>query len=678
MRIKATIQVRGNPLRRAYVEHFDQGDRKGMYMTDLNGEIMDMATVKGIDSTKSSADIRIICQNPILRILDGNFANIGVYQGSTIVDGDTVNLNTNDEQDDYYAILNRAQFTYEIVFRQMSFFGNLPDPDFPLSKRSTLQETRDQAKRIDLIYPDHSVSPVAWVEPKRLGDNFPLMHIKVRTSDGTLFGEDGYRPTLIPHELAHALHFSTLSEDQRGHVQDKYAEFIVNRLSEGATHDFAVRTTPEVAYIEAAGWFGENFMQFMRTLPGGSPVRRQDVTPAIQSDFAHSEWIRLTTFPRIKAMIPYGNGVITAFAGGAIFSSPDGQNLGGGGNTSRVYSGNQTVFAMIAYRNGVITAFSGKGIYLSPDGQNLGGDGNTSRVYSGNQTVVMIPYRDGVITAFSGGGIYLSPDGQNLGGGGNTSRVYNGNQTVVAMIPYRNGVITAFSGKGIYLSPDGQNLGGDGNTSRVYSGNQTVVAMIPYRNGVITAFSGKGIYFSPDGQNLGGDGNTTPVYSGDQTVVAMIPYRDGVITAFSGRGIYFSPAGENLGGGGTTARVYSGNQRVVEIIPYRNGVITAFTGKGIYFSPNGRNLGGASNNTRASAAPTPRDMLQPNVSGGNVEGAVYGAIFADFASSVGLDFAVTSYFQANAINFDQYHEFINDQHPGHSARMEQVRRFWGL
>jgi hypothetical protein len=46
------------------------------------------------------------------------------------------------------------------------------------------------------------------------------------------------------------------------------------------------------------------------------------------------------------------------------------------------------VVAMIAYRDEVITAFAGGGIYLSPSGQNLGGGGSTTRVYNGNQKAV--------------------------------------------------------------------------------------------------------------------------------------------------------------------------------------------------------------------------------------------------------------------------------------------------
>ena len=653
MRVKATIHVRGNPLRQVYVEHIVGGIGQGMYMTNVNGEIRDVDFNEGIDSITDNADIRIICQNPILRVLNGDAANIGVYQDKAIVEGATVNLNTNADQAVYFAILNRTQVTYEMVFQPLSFFQNLSEPEFPLGLQASLRDTRDQAKRVDLIYPDHSVAPRAWVEPKRLGDDFPLMHIKARTDDGRRPLEVSELP--IFHELAHAIHFSFLTKAQRTRAQDKYLEFILSSPIRGVepTHNFGVRTTAEVAYIEAAGFFSENFMESLRR---DGAIRAQAITAAIQARFVESEWVRLTTYSQVVAMIPFRNGVITAFSGKGIYRSPDGQNLGGGGATTQVYTGSQTVEFMIPFRN----------------------------------DAVALP-RDEVITAFSGKGIYRSPDGQNLGGGGATTQVYTGNQTVTAMIPFRNGVITAFSGKGIYHSPDGQNLGGGGATTQVYTGNQTVTAMIPFRNGVITAFSGKGIYHSPDGQNLGGGGATTQVYTGNQTVTAMIPFRNGVITAFSGKGIYHSPDGQNLGGGGATTQVYTGNQTVTAMIPFRNGVITAFSGKNIYFSPDGQLLGDTavrdpSSGVRTRRVPTtavpavgvPRDALQPTVTGGDVEGAVYAAIFVDFASLVGLDFAASSYFEANAINFGQYRSFVKDQHPEHFETLEQVRRFWRL
>ncbi|MUL36662.1 hypothetical protein [Gloeocapsopsis dulcis] len=52
-----------------------------------------------------------------------------------------------------------------------------------------------------------------------------------------------------------------------------------------------------------------------------------------------------------------------------------------------VYNGSQRALAIVQYGGALYTAFDGGGIYRSPDGQNLGGGGGTTRVYSGSQTV---------------------------------------------------------------------------------------------------------------------------------------------------------------------------------------------------------------------------------------------------------------------------------------------------
>ncbi len=116
--------------------------------------------------------------------------------------------------DDYYAILDRAWRAYRVAYWPLSFFQDLPNPDFPLGRGADLRTTKDQPQRIDLSFPDGFPTPLAFVEPKRLIDDFPLIHFKSRASDGRLFGETDtasptvpQRPSLIPGELAHALHF---------------------------------------------------------------------------------------------------------------------------------------------------------------------------------------------------------------------------------------------------------------------------------------------------------------------------------------------------------------------------------------------------------------------------------------------------------------------------------------
>jgi hypothetical protein len=72
-----------------------------------------------------------------------------------------------------------------------------------------------------------------------------------------------------------------------------------------------------------------------------------------------------------------------------------------------------------------------------------------------------------------------------------------------------------------------------------------------------------------------------------------------------------------------------------------------------------------------------RLLRRPTVTGGDVEGAVYTAIFLDFAALVGLDLAASSYFAANALTIGQYREFIAANHPEHLAALDTVRDFWG-
>ena len=305
MQVRATIRVDGRPLAQAYVEHIVAGVGTTIYMTDSDGSIRSDSFDEGIDSFTANADIRILCQNPVLRVVDGALANIGVYQDkSGITDGDIVNLNTNTEQHDHYSILDRAWRSYRAVYRPLSFFQDLPHPDFPLGRGSDLRISKDRARRIDLSYPDGFPSPLAFVEPTRLLDGYPLMHIKNRTSDGRLFGETDarspnvpQRPTLIPGELAHGLHFSQLSEEQRGRAQNKYMEFIGSELFAGraGTHAFTQRTSAIVAFIEALDHYGTRFSEFLRARQGGGLLSPEPPTSQVQREFVEAEWLRLTS-----------------------------------------------------------------------------------------------------------------------------------------------------------------------------------------------------------------------------------------------------------------------------------------------------------------------------------------------------------------------------------------------
>jgi hypothetical protein len=164
----------------------------------------------------------------------------------------------------------------------------------------------------------------------------------------------------------------------------------------------------------------------------------------------------------VQAQVPTGRYEVQA--NGQIFFQPADSTR----DPVVVYNGRQRALAIVQYRGAIYTAFDGGGIYRSPDGQKLGGGGRTTRVYGGPQTVrAMLVCQNAIFTAFSGGGIYRSRDGQNLGGGGSTTNVYDGTQLVTSMQCRRDSVITSFSGGGVYESPDGNNLGGGGRTVRL-------------------------------------------------------------------------------------------------------------------------------------------------------------------------------------------------------------------
>ena len=128
--------------------------------------------------------------------------------------------------------------------------------------------------------------------------------------------------------------------------------------------------------------------------------------------------IGTASLPNAQAQISAGR--YEAQPNGQIFFYP-----ANGNNPVVTYNGRQRALAIVQCGDALYTAFDGGGIYRSPDGQNLGGGGNTERVYSGSQLVnrMQCSNRGSVITTFSGGGVYESPDGRNLGGGGQTFRL---------------------------------------------------------------------------------------------------------------------------------------------------------------------------------------------------------------------------------------------------------------
>jgi len=62
-------------------------------------------------------------------------------------------------------------------------------------------------------------------------------------------------------------------------------------------------------------------------------------------------------------------------------------------------------------------------LYYSPDGRNLGGGGTSVRIYDGADEILQIVpvgSGDAVVTLFQGGSAFYSPNNRDIGGGGTT------------------------------------------------------------------------------------------------------------------------------------------------------------------------------------------------------------------------------------------------------------------
>ncbi|CAH0053690.1 unnamed protein product [Clonostachys solani] len=242
-----------------------------VYITDETGRVQNGDGRLGIESKTSDADIRILGQNSVARILEGSSVPLivlPVWVDTKIRDGSVIDLNTVAEKTDHFRILNLAWENYDDVHKRFPPFSGLPNGEnqFPLGKKPTLQETKDQAKRIEIVFPDNLPQDKAFCEPMSISTVYPLIHLKGRLQnfDHHLFGE-GVQPTLIPSELSHALHFSRLDLVARGSIETHYVSFLLPDLAAGrdGSHYMGKRTSSMVAYIEAMDHFSSRFSVFL-------------------------------------------------------------------------------------------------------------------------------------------------------------------------------------------------------------------------------------------------------------------------------------------------------------------------------------------------------------------------------------------------------------------------------
>ena len=267
MAITFTVNLRGRPLRRTYVSHFDffRIPQTVFVRTNESGR----ATISSAVSTSQIA-VRVHAQNAVVRVLDGNFPiPVEVSQAFTVSNGGTININTDAEQQDHFRIMDSCLSVYDTVWRQFRPFNRASRGAFPFGTGGSVGEDRDRLPRIEVVYPDNSPATLAFVEPVSLRTGHPLMHIKHKSLDDRLFGTTNPLPvdaTLIPHELAHALYFALMPSATRASVEGQYLAWITSQLAAGLPpfHNTSIATTPFVAWIEALGLFSERFFFFAR------------------------------------------------------------------------------------------------------------------------------------------------------------------------------------------------------------------------------------------------------------------------------------------------------------------------------------------------------------------------------------------------------------------------------
>src|SRR5215470_11935574 len=119
---------------------------------------------------------------------------------------------------------------------------------------------------------------------------------------------------------------------------------------------------------------------------GSGPINAAAIGAATETG-AYTKTVKVAGGPAVVALFPDGR---------ALYS-PDGFNLGGGGNTVSAYIGSLLVKDIVGLSGGVLALLSNGSAYLSPDGQNLGGGGATLAAYRGSgQISMLVPVGSGV------------------------------------------------------------------------------------------------------------------------------------------------------------------------------------------------------------------------------------------------------------------------------------------
>jgi hypothetical protein len=218
------------PLRRVWVEHGSVNR-----MTNTSGCVT-------FGEAKGEIEVRVYAHNPVVRVDDGKTFAHPVYQTLRIRDGGRFNIA---DQGEFFRLAEDLRVTYEEGLREFSPWRD----EFPAGT------TRTSDRTLRVVWPDQSLSEVAFVEPAAVPAFFPLVHLKE--------GEESMKKRHT-HELGHALHFSRLSLGKRVDLGIGYLEFLATDPT--GSHCFERRTNRLVAWVEAFGDFAQFYGKAVKGL----------------------------------------------------------------------------------------------------------------------------------------------------------------------------------------------------------------------------------------------------------------------------------------------------------------------------------------------------------------------------------------------------------------------------
>lgn len=255
MSITGAIGVDNTSLKRVYLQHRNPKHPLGrVFQTDDNGCV----TLPKVSDFTGEITVTVFCQNPVVRILDGDNFGFPLIQEVSFRDGETVQIMGSKSR--HFQVLQQCLDAYDLGLKEFPPYNQEERGAFPFCRRRTLEETMCSLPCVELSFPDHFPSPLSFVEPASARTGFPLMRIK--DYDRRLFDSDICKRTLIPHELSHALHFAFLPLQLRIAIEVKYALWLAKRVIKGQPpfHGTAVVTSPFIAYIEAFPLFVERYV----------------------------------------------------------------------------------------------------------------------------------------------------------------------------------------------------------------------------------------------------------------------------------------------------------------------------------------------------------------------------------------------------------------------------------